>query len=60
MKRYFKDACGGTASIKETPKGLYRLRVADGTGRTTKRGVYDTHRGARIAMGRMSDCWRVQ
>lgn len=60
MKRYFKDACGGTASIEETPKGLYRLRVADGSGRTTKRGVYDTYRGARIAMAGVSDGWRVR
>ena len=56
-KRYFRDRYGGTASIGETARG-YVLTVCDGHGRRTLRKSYDTYRGARIAMGRTSDCWR--
>ena len=57
MKRYFKDAYGCTASIAETPKG-YRLRCANPYGGVIRNDVFGTYRGARQAMGRMSDGWR--
>lgn len=56
-KRYFKDFYGGTASIAETPKG-FRLRCANAHSGRTVNKVYETYRGARTAMGRMSDGWR--
>lgn len=55
-KRYFKDFYGDTACIAETRNG-YRLTVSAG-GRRHWNKVYVTYRGARIAMGRMGDCWR--
>ena len=54
--RYFKDFYGCTASIKERSDGRFTLRVASGASKTNK--VYETYRGARSAMSRMSDGWR--
>ncbi len=56
-KRYFKDFYGCTDSIGKTRDGKFRLKVAipGRTGRINK--VYDTERGARIALGRSSDGW---
>ena len=56
-KRHYTDCYRGTASIVEEARG-YVLTVCDGHGRRTLRKAYGTWRGARIAMGRMSDCWR--
>lgn len=55
MKKYFRDFYGCTASIAKTRSGLYELRVF--AGKTTKKR-YETYRGARAAMSRMSDGWR--
>lgn len=57
MKRYYKDAYGCTASISETPKAA-TLRVCDAHGACIHKKRYGNFRGARIAMGRMSDGWR--
>ena len=57
MKRYFKDFYGGTASIAETSSG-FRLCVADGHGRRMISKLYKTYRGARCAMGKLSDSWK--
>ena len=54
--RYFRDFYGCTASISETRDGRYALCSTAGHCRTTAK--YDTYRGARQAMGRMSDGWR--
>ena len=55
MKRYYRDFYGSTASIEETPRGKWRLRVYAGTWHVS---TYETFRGARAAMARMSDGWR--
>lgn len=57
MKRTFKDFYGCTASISESSNG-YRLRVSNAYGSRIKNQLYTSYRGARSAMGRMSDCWK--
>lgn len=57
MKKHFKDFYGGTASITETPSG-FRLRVSDGHGSRVLSKTYQTYRGARCAMGKLSDGWK--
>ena len=57
MKRYYRDAYGCTASISETPKAV-TLCVCSAQGAYIHRRRYKTFRGARAAMGRMSDGWR--
>lgn len=56
MKKYYRDFYGATASIKVETDGSAKLTVSVGGKRTVK--SYNTERGARVAMGRMSDCWR--
>lgn len=55
-KRYYRDIYGATASIEEHRDGSATLRAQAGLARTVKR--YSSSKGARIAMGRMSDGWR--
>ena len=57
MKRRFKDFYGCTASIAPTIGAQARLKEFLGNGRLIHNKTYNTERGARIAMGRMSDCW---
>lgn len=56
MKRY-KDSYGCTASIRTDINGLARLTVRNPQGKLIKAQYYSTERGAKIAMGRMSDSW---
>ena len=57
-KESYKDIYGCTASIVQTKNG-YRLKVFAGC-RYIINKVYDTYRGAKIAMGRTGDAgdWR--
>lgn len=57
MTRYFRDSYGCTASLAKRPDGVL-LSVRDGHGRLLIRRTYATEHGARIALGRCSDCWR--
>ena len=57
MTRYYKDIYGCTASITEDWT-TYHLRVSNAYGQRILSKRYTTFRGARIAMGKMSDCWR--
>lgn len=59
MTRYFKDSYGGSASIRQAG-GRFRLHVRDGHGGLTLSKTYETYRGARAALGRLSDCWKEQ
>lgn len=59
MTNYYKDAYGGSASIKETSAGTFKLTVRSAHGGLTIRKEYDTMRGARAAMSRTSDGWRA-
>ena len=57
MKRY-KNFYGSTASIKINRDGTAVLKVSDGHGKRFVNKVYKSERGARIAMGKIGDCWR--
>lgn len=56
-KRCFKDFYGCTASITKTPNG-FTLRMCNQYSNLTFKRLYKTYRGARVAMGHMSDGWR--
>lgn len=56
-KRYYRDFYGSTASISQGRRGGFRLRVRSGAGLLLTNKVYETFRGARIAMASWSDCW---
>ena len=55
MKTYYRDFYGGTASIMVHRDGSATLSV--GCGSKTIRKTYKTERGAKIALGKWSDCW---
>ena len=57
IKTYYRDPYGCTASIREEfkPYHEYLLRVCDGYGNLIHKKTYSTERGARIALGRLSD-----
>ena len=56
MIERYKDFYGCTATIHRWC-GSYYLRVFDGYGHLVHRKAHTTRHGARIAMGRWSDCW---
>lgn len=56
MKKIYKDFYGSTASITVRKDGTAKLVMSYGSKRESK--VYNTERGARIAMGKSSDGWR--
>lgn len=58
MKKIFKDFYGGTASIKANRDGTFSYRVCNNWGKLVSEGVCNTERGAKIAIGRLSDGWR--
>ena len=54
--RYYSDFYGSTASLKEYGgKFILTVRLADGSLYSKKK--YDSYRGAKIALGKMGDCW---
>lgn len=55
MKKYYHDFYGASASIEIHRDGKATLRTYCAGIRTKK--TYKTFRGARIAMGKMSDAW---
>lgn len=60
MKKYYKDFYGSTASIEEINNGsttFFLLKTCCSNGLIRERKHYKTFRGARIALGRMSDGW---
>lgn len=58
MKRYFRDAYGATASIRENRDGSASLVVCDTHGRRFFGKCYGSYIGARRALGKLGDCWR--
>ena len=56
MKERFRDAYGCTAIIRPH-NGFYYLRIFGTDGRQIHFKGYTTRHGARIAMGKWSDCW---
>lgn len=57
MIKRFKDFYGGKATIKPTTFGTI-LTIRSGYGKLVHKKTYKTERGARIAMGRISEGWR--
>lgn len=54
--KVYKDAYGARASLKKTAKGFALLVTCMGKRIIAK--VYATERGAKIAMGKVGDCWK--
>lgn len=57
MKTYYHDSYGCTASITEHKDGTATLRISDPYGKRIFRATFTSLRGAKISMGRQSDCW---
>ena len=55
----YRDFYGASASIRVKGDGTAKLIVRDGWGRMMVRKEYNTFKGARIAMGRLSDSWQL-
>lgn len=53
---YWKDFYGCTASIKHNENGA-DLTIRTHSGELIQKKHYTTLRGAKIAMGKSSDCW---
>ena len=53
----YRDLYGCTASLRVSKTGGARLVIRDPYGKVIKAGNYTSRNGARIAMGRWSDCW---
>lgn len=53
----YKDFYGCTAYIRTAKSGRARLTIFTGTHLIFVK-TYQTYRGAKIAMGKQSDCWR--
>lgn len=59
MRAFFRDLYGCTADLCTFYDGhTTRLTVRDPYGTIVKRKTYSTWRGAKIAMGKMSDSWK--
>jgi GMP synthase-like glutamine amidotransferase len=58
MKKYFKDFYGSTASIRLNNDGSASLKVKDAYGKNILGKCYSSERAAKIAMGRVGDCWK--
>ncbi len=58
VRRYFKDFYGGSACIQTHRDGRATLSVSNSYGTNTHRKKHASYRAARLAMGRLSDCWR--
>lgn len=56
--RTFIDFYGCKAVIQPMGSGQSRLTVRTSMGSLVKTKTYNTTRGARVAMGRMSECWK--
>ena len=57
MLKIYHDFYGGQAAIRTFRSGAARLTVRTANGKLTHAKNYKTERGARIAMGRLSDGW---
>lgn len=55
---YYRDAYGCTASLRTRKDGSAVLKVSDGHGKRFWNVTYMTERGARIALGKLSDGWK--
>lgn len=56
-KEYYRDFYGCTASILTNRDGRAHLTIRLPNGSLFLGKTYSTYRGARIALGKTSDCW---
>lgn len=56
----YHDFYGCIATIVVSTRGKANLAIRTGVGSLVHAKTYDSYRGAKIAMGRMSNCWRKQ
>lgn len=59
MREFYKDFYGCAACIRIDRDGAARLTVRAG-GKLVHQKWYKNKRGARIAMGKLSDGWRLE
>lgn len=59
MREFYKDFYGCSACIRIDRDGSAHLTVRAG-GKLVHKKSYNNKRGARIAMGRLSDGWRLE
>lgn len=57
MLERFRDFYGCSATIIRKRNQTYSLTIRMGTGERLFQKTYSTYKGARIAMGKWSDCW---
>ena len=57
MIERFHDFYGCRATIIRRRNQTYSLTIRLGTGKLLYKSSYTTYKGARIAMGKWSDCW---
>ena len=60
MRAFFVDFYGCHADLCQYRSGTTRLIIRNPHGTVIHRKEYRTWRGARIAMGKLGDCWRNQ
>ena len=54
---YYRDFYGSTASLKERGnRFILTVRLSDG--RLYSKKSYTSRRGAKIALGKMGECWK--
>ena len=58
MRAFYTDIYGCTADLCEYPSGTTRLTVRDPRGTIIHRKEYNTWRGAKVALGKLSDGWK--
>ena len=57
MIERFHDFYGCRATIIRKRNQTYNLYIRTETGKLLLKNNYETYKGARIAMGKWSDCW---
>ena len=56
----YRDLYGCHACIRRSKSGAARLTIRNSNGKLILAKDYTSYRGAKIAMGRFSDCWIVR
>lgn len=54
---FYRDFYGCTASVRRYNNGSARLTVRSAAGKLIHAKDYASYRGAKVAMGRLSDGW---
>ena len=57
MRAFYTDFYGCKADLCQYATGTTRLTIRAASGNIIHRKEYKTWRGAKIAMGKLGDCW---